>query len=186
MSYYLELQFCPEYKQLLKPDPGIYRIEVQEHINSCKIICSLITIQDKTTLEQANLSYFEYLVKSWAEVTDRKSFVDERFSHHMKRDVIAPTISFGTYTMEIFEREDDDEEDDEYLNLFTRYYQGGRKGESVFPLLMARNPYVIERETGFKLPISRQTIIRVGLDFADEYGFRYFNCTNFETLTETK
>jgi hypothetical protein len=186
MSYYLELQFCPEYKNILSERSGIYEEEVQAFVNSCKILCNLISIRDKSTLEQANLWYFEFLVKSWAEVSDRKSFVDERFSHHMKRDVIAPTISFGTYTMEIFEREDDDEEDDEYLNLFARYYQGGRKGESVLPMLMVRNPYVIERETGFKLPISRQTIVRVGLDFATEYGFRYFNCTNFESLIETK
>lgn len=185
MSYYLELQFCPEYKQLLKPDPGIYRIEVQEHINSCKIICSLITIRDKTTLEQSNLSYFEYLVNSWVEESDRKSFVDERFSHHMRRDVIAPRISFGTYTMELFDREDDDL-DDPYLELFSYFYQNGRKGESVLPMLKIRNPYVIERDTGFKLPISKKTIVNVGLDFADEYGFRYFNCKNFEKLPEAK
>lgn len=186
MSYYLELQFCPEYNQLLDSNPDEYKNKVQSHINSCKIICSLLAIQDKTTLEQANLEYFEYLVNSWAEVTDQRSFVDERFSHHMKRDVIAPRISFGTYTMELFEREDEEDEDDSYLKLFSHYYQGGRKGDSVLPMLMVRNPYVIERETGFKLPISQQIIVRVGLDFADEYGFRYFNCTNFETLPETK
>ena len=186
MSYYLELQFCPEYKQLRDTAPSIYKTEVQEHINSCKILCRLIARRDKTTLEQANLWYFEYLVHSWAEVTDRKSFVDESFSHHMKKDVIAPRISFGTYMMELFEREDEDDEDDPYLELFSHYYQGGRKGKSVLPMLMVRNPYVIERDTGFKLPISQQTIVRVGLDFADSYGFRYFNCTNFETLTETK
>jgi hypothetical protein len=186
MSYYLELQFCPEYKQLLKPNPDIYKTRIQANINSCKILCSLIATQDKTTLEQANLWYFEYLVNSWAEVNDRKSFVDESFSNHMKRDVIAPKISFGTYTMELFERESEDDEDDPYLELFSYYYQNGRKGKSVLPMLMVRNPYVIERETGFKLPISQQAIVRVGLDFADEYGFRYFNCTNFETLTETK
>jgi len=186
MSYYLELQFCPEYKQLLDANASEYKKEVQSHINSCKVICSLIASQNKTTLEQANLSYFEYLVNSWAEVMDRKSFVDERFSHHMKRDVIAPSISFGTYAMELHEREDEGDEDDPYLELFTHYYQNGRKGKSVLPMLMVRNPYVIERETGFKLPISKKIIINVGLDFADEYGFRYFNCTNFETLTETK
>lgn len=186
MSYYLELQFTPEYKQLLESNPGNYDIDVQEHVNSCKILCRLIAERDNITLEQSNLWYFEHLVNSWAEVTDRKSFVDESFSHHMKKDVIAPRISFGTYMMELFDRECEYDDDDPYLELFSHYYQNGRKGKSVLPKLMIKNPYVIERLSGYKLPISRQTIVRVGLDFANAYGFRYFNCTNFEKLIETK
>jgi len=124
MSYYLELQFCPEYKQLLDANASEYKKEVQSHINSCKVICSLIASQNKTTLEQANLSYFEYLVNSWAEVMDRKSFVDERFSHHMKRDVIAPSISFGTYAMELHEREDEGDEDEDDQGIKANQDQG--------------------------------------------------------------
>ena len=186
MSYYLELQFCPEYKQLLNTDASEYAIQMQSNINYCKIMSSLIAKQNKTSIEQGTLLHFELLINSWSKITDNKCFFDECFSEHMKRDVIAPSISYGTYMMEVFEREDDDEEDDEYLNLFAHYYQNGRKGESVMPMFMVRNPYVIERETGYKLPISKQIIIRVGLDFADACGYRYFNCTNFETLTETK
>ena len=186
MSYYLELQFCPEYKQLLDVAPSEYKIEMLSNINYCKIMSSLIAIQNKTTIEQGTLLHFELLINSWSKITDNKCFFDECFSQHMKKNVIAPSVAFGTYTMEVFEREDDDEEDDEYLNLFAHFYQNGRKGESVMPMFMVRNPYVIERETGYKLPISKQIIIRVGLDFADACGYRYFNCTNFERLTETK
>ena len=118
MSYYLELQFCPTYKQLLDVDPPEYEIEMLSNINYCKIMSHLIAIQNKTTIEQGTLLHFELLINSWSKITDNKCFFDECFSQHMKRDVIAPSIAFGTYTMEAFEREDDDEEDDEYLNLF--------------------------------------------------------------------
>ena len=185
MTYYLELQFCPTYRQLLDANPSEYEIRIQSNINYCKIMSSLIAIENKTTVEQGTLLHFELLINSWSKITDSKCFFDESFSHHMKRDVIAPSIAHGTYMMELFEIEDE-EEDLPYLELFSYYYQNGRKGKSVLPMFMVRNPYVIERETGYKLPISQQTIIRVGLDFADACGYRYYNCKNFETLTETK
>ena len=186
MSYYLELQFCPTYRQLLDADPPEYEIEMLSNINYCKIMSSLRAIQNKTTIEQGTLLHFELLVNSWSKITNSKCFFDGCFSEHMKRDVIAPSITFSTYTMELFEREDEDDEDDPHLELFNHYYQNGRKGKSVLPMLIVKNPYVIERATGYRLPIPQRTIIYVGLDFANACGYRYYNCVNYEILHETK
>ena len=138
MSYYLELQFCPEYKQLLDVAPSEYKIEMLSNINYCKIMSSMIALENKTTIEQGTLLHFELLVNSWSKITNSKCFFDECFSENMKRDVIAPSITFSTYTMELFEREEEDDEDDPHLELFNHYYQNGRKGKSVLP--MTKNP----------------------------------------------
>jgi hypothetical protein len=52
--------------------------------------------------------------------------------------------------------------------------------------LILKNNYVIDRETGDKLPISKEVIANVSQGFAENYGFACVGCSNFESLPETK
>jgi hypothetical protein len=61
-------------------------------------------------------------------------------------------------------------------------YQGNQIKTSRMPALVISNSYAIERRTSEKLKITKEIIVRVGLDFADECGFGFINCENFDLL----
>ena len=46
----------------------------------------------------------------------------------------------------------------EFLDLYADMYQGGRKGVTKLPMLIFKHPYVIEKERGIKLRISKKAI----------------------------
>ena len=126
-----------------------------------------------------------------SEQTEKGNYFDRQLSILMEKDVIAPQVTYGTYKSELFERkfetDDPDEESyDEFLELYSKLYKGSRSGLSMLPLLIFKNPYVIERKTGHKLRISKQVIVGLGWRINKKFGFRVFDCTNFSKLHQTK
>jgi hypothetical protein len=61
-------------------------------------------------------------------------------------------------------------------------YQGGRRGYTNLPMLIFKNSYVIERKTGIKLRISKQAIAQMGVKLNRLWGFRCYDCSNFDSL----
>jgi hypothetical protein len=77
--------------------------------------------------------------------------------------------------------------DSELEDLVTAAYIGqDEQDKPELPLLILKNNYVIDRNTGDKLPISQQVIANVSQDFASNYGFACVGCSNFESLPATK
>ena len=126
---------------------------------------------------------FKSIVEQLTLINYRYSYFDQLFSEHMKRDVIAPKITFGTYRSYLIVTEVDRDLED----LVTSEYLGKDEPDlTQLPMLILKNNFVIDRNTGDKLPISQRTIINVGYEFSENYGFSYVGCTNFEYLPETK
>ena len=72
------------------------------------------------------------------------------------------------------------------LKRHFRQRQFGEPDMPELPLLILKNNYVIDRETGDKLPISQEVIASVSQGFAENYGFACVGCSNFEFLPATK
>ena len=126
---------------------------------------------------------FKSIVEQLTLINYRYSYFDQLFSEHMKRDVIAPKITFGTYRSYLIVTEVDRDLED----LVTSEYLGKDEPDlTQLPMLILKNNFVIDRNTGNKLAISQRTIINVGYEFSENYGFSYVGCTNFEYLPETK
>jgi hypothetical protein len=53
-------------------------------------------------------------------------------------------------------------------------------------MLVFKHPYVIEKETGHKLRISKQIIVALGWRITKKTGFGVFDCNNFHLLHQTK
>jgi hypothetical protein len=129
-------------------------------------------------MEQAVLERFNALLQIHKKVKNKKTFFDMAFSYHMKKDVIAPLVTFDAYEYEVF----DSSESEDLKSLFLEMYQGNQIKTSRMPALAISNSYAIERRTSEKLKITKEIIVRVGLDFADECGFGFINCENFDLL----
>ena len=191
MPFPLELKFMPEYDKNLSYKKANTDIALLNQVIDTKITCNEVALRFGETLEQATLCWFQILLDRLNVQSENGNYFDRQFSILMEKDVTAPLVTYGTYESELFERnfetDDPDEESyDEFLDLYTDMYQGGRRGVSTLPLLIFKNPYVIERKTGHKLRISKQVIVALGWRINKKCGFRVFDCTNFSKLHETK
>lgn len=191
MPFRLELKFMPEYDKKLGSRLGASDLELFRQVNECKITCTEISLRFNETLEESSLCWFQILLDRLQTRIDGTNFFDEEFSEIFEKDVIAPHVSYGTYESEMFEKhfetDDPDEESyDEFLNLYSDMYQGGRRGKTKLPMLIFKNAYVIEKKTGVKLRISQQAIARMGVKINRIWGFRAYDCTNFEHLHQIK
>lgn len=181
----------PEYDKKLGSRLGTSDLELSRQVNDCKITCTEISIRFNETLEESSLCWFQILLDRLQKRIDGTNFFDEEFSVIFEKEVIAPHVSYGTYESEMFERhfetDDPDEESyDEFLDLYSDMYQGGRKGKTKLPMLVFKNAYVIEKKTGVKLRISQQAIARMGVTINRIWGFRAFDCSNFGKLHQIK
>lgn len=191
MPFRLELKFMPEYDKKLGSRLGASDLELFRQVNECKITCTEISLRFNETLEESSLCWFQILLDRLQTRIDGTNFFDEEFTEIFEKDVIAPHVSYGTYESEMFEKhfetDDPDEESyDEFLNLYSDMYQGGRRGKTKLPMLIFKNAYVIEKKTGVKLRISQQAIARMGVKINRIWGFRAYDCTNFEHLHQIK
>lgn len=182
MSIELHLQYVPEYSKTSRTGGSIFQSDHLPIINACKIQNTIWSLKHGVSLEQATLMRFKSLVEQLTNINYRHSYFDEVFSEHMKRDVVAPKITFGIYRDYLIVTDVDRELED----LVTSEYQNQEPAKTQLPMLIVRNNYVIDRKTGDKLPTSKQVIIRVGYEFSLNYGFSYVGCTNFDYLPETK
>ena len=148
----------------------------------CKIESGYWATKRKISMEQAILERFECLLKNHKKVKNKKTFFDTAFSYRMKRDVIAPLVTFNAHEYEVF----DSSESKEFKSLFLEMYQGNQIRTSRMPALAILNSYAIERRTSEKLKITKEIIIRVGLDFAYECGFELISCENIDLLPSEK
>jgi hypothetical protein len=183
MAIELHLQYVPEYSRASRIGSTTFQDNYLEIINTCKIENAIWSIRHGLPLEQATLLRFKCIVEQLNESRHRCSYFDMLFSEKMGREVIAPRVSFGTYSDYLIVTHVDWGLEDlvvsEYLGKET-------SSKPLLPMLILKNNYVIERETGKKLPISKQMIVRVGYEFSLDYGFSYVGCKNFEYLTSTK
>jgi hypothetical protein len=148
----------------------------------CKIESAHLSAKKQITMEQAVLERFNTLLKIHKKVKNKKTFFDMAFSCRMKRDVIAPLVTFDAYEYEVF----DSSESKEFKSLFLEMYQGNQIRTSRMPALAILNSYAIERRTSEKLKITKEIIVRVGLDFAYECGFELISCENIDLLPSEK
>ncbi len=191
MQFPLELKFMPEYDKKLGSRLGTSDLELFRQVNECKITCTEISLRFNETLEESFLCWFQILLDRLQTRIDGTNFFDEEFSEIFEKDVIAPYVSYGIYESEMFERhfetDDPDEESyDEFLDLYSDMFQGGQRGKTKLPMLVFKNAYVIEKKTGVKLRISQQAIARMGVKMNRIWGFRVFDCTNFQNLHKIK
>lgn len=191
MPFPLHLKFMPEYDKKFGSRLGASDLELSRQVNDCKIICAEISLRFNETLEESSLCWFQILLDRLHKRIDGTNFFDEEFSVIFEKEVIAPHVSYGTYESELFEKhfetDDPDEESyDEFLDLYSDMYQGGRRGKTKLPMLVFKNAYVIEKKTGVKLRISQQAIARMGAKINRIWGFRAFDCTNFQYLHQIK
>lgn len=148
----------------------------------CKIDSGYLATKKKITMEQAILERFNSLLEVHKKVKDKRTFFDKTFSHHMKKDVIAPLVMRDAYEYEVFGSGDSEG----FKSLFLEMYQGNQIRTSRMPALAILNSYAIERQTDEKVTITKEIIVRVGLDFADECGFELISCENFDLLPSEK
>ncbi len=191
MQFPLELQFMPEYQRTLGSGLGENDIELLSQVNECKAICMSMSKRFNATLEDSSLCWFQILLERLQERIDGTNFFDEEFSEIFERNVIAPHVSYGTYESVMFEMHFETNDPDidsyyEFLDLYADMYQGGRKGVTKLPMLIFKHPYVIEKERGIKLRISKQAIAQIGVKLNRLWGFRVNDCKNFEHLHEIK
>ena len=189
MQFPLELQFIPEYQSTLGSRLGEDDIELFSQVNECKAICMAMSKRFNATLEDSSLCWFQILLERLQKRIDGTNFFDEEFSEIFERNVIAPHVSYGTYESVMFEMHFETNEPDidsyyEFLDLYADMYQGGRKGVTKLPMLIFKHPYVIEKERGIKLRISKEAIAKMGVKLNRLWGFRTNDCKNFEYLHE--
>jgi len=183
MPFELHLQYVPVYSKTSRTGSTTFHDGNLGIINACKRENAIWVLGHGVSREQAVLMRFKSIVEQLTLINYRYSYFDQLFSEHMKRDVIAPKITFGTYRSYLIVTEVDRDLED----LVTSEYLGKDEPDlTQLPMLILKNNFVIDRNTGDKLPISQRTIINVGYEFSENYGFSYVGCTNFEYLPETK
>ena len=183
MAFELHLQYVPVYSKTSRMGTTTFYRNNLGIINACKRENAIWALKHGVSLEQAVLMRFKSIVEQLTLINYRYSYFDQLFSEHMERDVIAPKISFGTYRYYVIVTVVDGELED----LVTSEYSGRDEPDlTQLPLLILKNNYVIDRKTGDKLPISKQVIVNVSQDFAENYGFACVGCSNFESLPATK
>lgn len=183
MPFELNLQYMPVYSKTSRTGSTTFHDHNLGIINACKRENAIWALSHGVSLEQAVLMRFKSIVEQLTLINYRYSYFDQLFSEHMARDVIAPKITFGTYRYFVIVTVVDCELED----FVTAEYSGKDEPDlTQLPMLILKNNYVIDRKTGDKLPISQRTIINVGYEFSENYGFSYVGCTNFEFLPETK
>jgi hypothetical protein len=179
----LHLQYVPVYSKTSKMGSTTFYDDNLGIINACKIENAIWSLKHGVSLEQAVLMRFKSIVEQLTLINYKYSYFDQLFSEYMERDVIAPKIIFGTYRYYVIVTI----VDSGFEDLVTSEYLGQEElVKPELPLLILRNNYVIDRETGDKLPISKQVIVNVSQGFAENYGFACVGCSNFETLPATK
>ena len=191
MQFPLELKFVPEYEKTLGSRLGADDIELLNQVIECKWICMSMSKRFNATLEESSLCWFQILLERLQERIDGTNFFDEEFSEIFEKDVIAPHVIYGTYESEMFENHFETNDSDlnsyyEFLDLYADMYQGGRKGQTKLPMLIFKQSYVIEKKTGIKLRISKQAMAGMGVKINRLWGFRAYDCKNFEYLHEIK
>jgi len=191
MPFPLELKFMPEYDKNLSYKKANTDIALLNQVIDTKITCNEVALRFGETLEQATLCWFQILLDRLNVQSEKGNYFDRQLSILMEKDVIAPQVTYGTYESECFERinkSNDTQEKpyDEFIDLHNDLYQEGRRGVSTLPMLVFKHPYVIEKETGHKLRISKQIIVALGWRINKKCGFRVFDCTNFSKLHATK
>jgi hypothetical protein len=183
MPFELHLQYVPVYSKTSRTGSTAFHDDNLGIINACKIENAIWSLKHGVSLEQAVLMRFQSIVEQLTLINYKYSYFDQMFSEHMERDVIAPKITFGTYRYYVIVTIVDSALED----LVTSEYIGQDEPDKPeLPLLILKNNYVIDRETGDKLPISKQVIANVSQGFAENYGFACVGCSNFESLPATK
>jgi len=183
MAFELHLQYVPVYSKTSRTGSTAFYDDNFGIINACKIENAIWSFKHGVNLEQAVLMRFKSVVEQLTLINYRHSYFDQLFSEFMERDVVAPKITFGTYRYYVIVTNVDSDLED----LVTSEYLGREDlVKPELPLLILKNNYVIDRETGDKLPISKQVIVNVSQGFAENYGFACVGCTNFEVLPATK
>ena len=183
MPFELHLQYVPVYSKTSRTGSTTFHDDNLGIINACKRENAIWVLGHGVSREQAVLMRFKSIVEQLTLINYRYSYFDQLFSEHMKRDVIAPKITFGTYRSYLIVTEVDRDLED----LVTSEYSGRDEPDlTQLPLLIFKNNYVIDRKTGDKLPISQQVIVNVSQGFAENYGFACVGCSNFEALPATK
>lgn len=191
MPFPLELKFMPEYEKNLGYRKSNTDIALLNQVIDTKITCNEVSLRFGETLEQATLCWFQILLDRLNVQSEKGNYLDRQLSILMEKDVIAPQVTYGTYESECFERinqSNDPQENpyDEFIDLHNDLYQGGRRGVSTLPMLVFKHPYVIEKETGHKLRISKQIIVALGWRITKKTGFGVLDCNNFHLLHQTK
>jgi hypothetical protein len=183
MATELHLQYVPVYSKTSRTGSTAFYRNNLGIINACKRENAIWALKHGVSLEQAVLMRFKSIVEQLTLINYKHSYFDQLFSEYMERDVIAPKITFGTYRYYVIVTIVDSELED----LVTAEYIGQDEPDKPeLPLLILKNNYVIDRNTGDKLPISKQVIANVSQDFASNYGFACVGCSNFESLPATK
>lgn len=183
MALELHLQYVPVYSKTSRMGSTTFYDDNFGIINACKIENAIWSLKHGVSLEQAVLMRFKSIVEQLTLINYKHSYFDQLFSEFMERDVIAPKLTFGTYRYYVIVTTVDNALED----LVTSEYIGQDEPDKPeLPLLILKNNYVIDRETGDKLPISKQVIANVSQGFAENYGFACVGCSNFESLPVTK
>ncbi len=183
MSVELHLQYVPVYSKTSRMGTTTFYRNNLGIINACKRENAIWALKHGVSLEQAVLMRFKSIVEQLTLINYKHSYFDQLFSEHMERDVIAPKITFGTYRYYVIVTIVDSDLED----LVTSEYLGQEElVKPELPLLILKNNYVIDRETGDKLPISQEVIANISQEFARNYGFACVGCSNFESLPATK
>jgi hypothetical protein len=191
MQFSLELKFMPEYEKNLGYRKANTDIALLNQVIDTKIVCNEVALRFGKTLEQATLCWFQILLDRLNVQSKQGNYFDRQLSILMEKDVIAPQVTYGTYESECFVRENqstnpNEEPFDEFIDLHNDLYQAGRRGVSTLPMLIFKHPYVIEKDTGHKLRISKQNIVALGWSITKKTGFGILGCNNFHLLHQTK
>jgi hypothetical protein len=183
MPFELHLQYVPVYSKTSRTGSRAFHDDNLGIINACKIENAIWSLKYGVSLEQAALMRFKSIVEQLTLINYKYSYFDQLFSEHIERDVIAPKITFDTYRDYLIVVSVDRGLED----LVTSEYLGQEEPDyPLLPLLILKNNYVIDRESGDKLAISKEVIAHVSQEFASNYGFACVGCSNFESLPKTK
>jgi hypothetical protein len=150
--------------------------------NECKIENNFIAHKKQITYEQAALERFQLLLEKSKKVKNKRNYFDKSFSRHMKANVIAPAIAYDAFEYEVF----GPDRSDEFKSLFLSLYQGNQIKTSRMPAIAISNSYAVKRHSDEKIKITKEIILNVGLDIADDFGFDLVNCENFHLLPSEK
>ena len=191
MPFPLELKFMPEYEKNLGYSKANTDIALLNQVIDTKITCNEVALRFGENLEQATLCWFQILLDRLNVQSEKGNYFDRQLSILMGKNVIAPQVTYGTYESECFVRENqktnpNEEPFDEFIDLHNDLYQAGRRGVSNLPMLIFKHPYVIEKDTGHKLRISKQIVVALGWSITKETGFGILGCNNFHLLHQTK
>jgi len=179
MAIELHLQYVPVYSKASRTGSTTFHDDNLGIINACKIENVIWSIKHGLSLEQAVLMRFKSVVEQLTQINYKHSYFDQMFSEYMHLDVVAPKITFGTYRDYLIVTHVDRGLED---LVTSEYLKKEEPAKTQLPMMILKNNYVIDRKTGDKLSISKEVIIKVGYEFALNYGFSYVGCENFEYL----